>query len=359
MPDFTSVAALLDKSVESGQELGAGLSVWQDGHEVLNTVAGARNAAGDPWQLDTLVMTYSTAKPFAALAALTAVADGAIGLDQPIAEVWPEYAAHGKGRTTLRHVLSHQAGMYVFPEEALSIDALDTEALIDSLARAVPLHQPGEGAGEHALTYGHLLDGVVRRATGETLNDRFGALARENGWDLHLSVAEHDLSRVADLDYLEPGWPESHLGDPVTQMGAVLSRPAGVLDVDLVNSRAWRTGSFPAISLHATASAIAGFYAHVLDEDGPVARRLGPELHREYTALQVSGTDLVLGFDIGWTLGFQRDSIEIGMGGVGGSAAWLNLDRGQAVAFVTRGLKDHDRVDVISDELDRLFLHNP
>ena len=265
------------------------ISVWQDGDEVVNATAGTCNAVGDAWQLDTLVMTYSTAKPFAALAALTAVADGAIGLDQPIAEVWPEYAVHGKGGTTLRHVLSHQAGMYVFPEEALSIDALDTEGLIDSLARAVPLHPPGEGAGEHALTYGHLLDGVVRRATGETLTDRFSRLALENGWDLHLAVAEHDLPRVAELDYLERGWPKTHLGDPTSLMGAVLSRPARVLDLDLVNSSAWRTGSFPAIDLHATASALAGFYAHVLDADGPVARRLGPELHREYTTLQVTG----------------------------------------------------------------------
>ena len=354
MPDFSTVATVLEGLVESGAEIGAGVSVWQDGHEVVNAVAGTRNAAGDPWQLDTLVMTYSTAKPFAALAALTAVADGAIGLDQSIADVWPAYPAHGKGATTLRHVLSHQAGMYVFPEEALSIDALDTEGLIDSLASAVPLHPPGEGAGEHALTYGHLLDGVVRHATGESLTDRFSALARENGWDLHLTVAEHDLSRVADLDYLEPGWPESHLGDPTTLMGAVLSRPAGVLDVDLVNSRAWRTGSFPAINLHATASALAGFYAHLLDEDGPVARRLGTDLHREYTTLQVSGTDLVLGFEIGWTLGFQRDPTEIGMGGVGGSSAWLAYDKDQSCAYVTRGLKDHDRVDIISDELDRL-----
>jgi CubicO group peptidase (beta-lactamase class C family) len=354
MSDYSSLARVVDGLVDSGAEIGAGLSVWQDGSEVVSLAAGTRNAAGDPWELDTLVLTYSTAKPFAALAALTAVADGAIGLDQPIAEVWPAYAAHGKGHTTMRHALSHQAGLYVFPEEAASIDAMDADGLIDSLARATPLHPPGEGIGEHALTYGHLLDAVVRHATGETLIDRFATLAHESGWDLHLTVAEEDLSRVADLAYLEPGWRESHLGDPTNALGAVLGRPAGVLDLDLVNSRAWRTSSFPAIGLHATASALAGFYARVLDEDGPVARRLGPDLHREYVTVQASGRDLVLGFDVGWTLGFQRDDIEIGMGGVGGSSAWLNFDRGQAVAYVTRGLKDHDRVDIVSDELDRL-----
>lgn len=354
MPDLSSIAAVLDELVDSGAEIGAGVSVWQDGHEVVSLAAGTRNSAGDPWELDTLVLTYSTAKPFAALAALTAVADGAIGLDQPIAEVWPAYAAHGKGNTTMRHALSHQAGLYVFPVAAESIDPLDTEALIDSLAAATPLHPPGEGVGEHALTYGHLLDGVVRHATGETLTDRFGALAQESGWDLYLTVAEHDLPRVADLAYLEPGWPDTYLADPTSLMGAVLSRPVGVLDLDLVNSRAWRTGSFPAIGLHATASALGGFYAHLLDEDGPVARRLGPDLHREYVTIQATGPDLVLGFEVGWTLGFQRNSIEIGMGGVGGSSAWLAFDRGQSVAYVTRGLKDHDRVDAISDELDRL-----
>ncbi len=51
-------------------------------------------------------MTYSVAKPFAALTVLDVVAAGALGLDQPVAEVWPEYAAHGKQATTVRHVLS-------------------------------------------------------------------------------------------------------------------------------------------------------------------------------------------------------------------------------------------------------------
>lgn len=354
MPEFSTIAAVVNDLVDSGAEIGAGFSVWQDGREVVNLAVGTRNAAGDPWELDTLAMTYSTAKPFAALAALTAVADGAIGLDQPIAEVWPAFAAHGKGHTTVRHALSHQAGLYVFPEAAASISALDTVGLIDSLAGATPLHPPGHGVAEHALTYGHLLDGVVRHATGETLADRFGELARESGWDLHLTVAEADLPRVADLAYIEAGWPATYLADTTSAMGAALSRPTGVLDLDLVNSPAWRTGTFPAVGLHATASALAGFYAHVLDEDGPVARRLGADLHREYTAVQVVGPDLVLERKVGWTLGFQRDAVEIGMGGVGGSSGWLAFGARQACAYVTRGLKDHDRADVVAEELDRL-----
>ncbi len=82
----------------------------------------------------------------------------------------------------------------------------------------------------------------------------------------------------------------------------------------------------------------------------------GHDPNHQHVTSQATGPDLVLGQDVSWTLGFLRDSIEIGMGGVGGSSGWLAFDRAQAVAYVTRGLKDHDRADMISAELSRLAL---
>ncbi len=107
-------------------------------------------------------MTYSVAKPFAALTALNAVADGAIQLDQRVADVWPEYAAAGKAATTVRQVLSHSAGLPCFPESAASIEYDDRETLVAMLAAAPPEHEPGTAVAEHALTYGHLCDEIVR-----------------------------------------------------------------------------------------------------------------------------------------------------------------------------------------------------
>ncbi|KRC65947.1 hypothetical protein ASE12_14975 [Aeromicrobium sp. Root236] len=354
-PDWSSVVDLVQRSVDSGDEIGAGVSVWHGREQVLDLAVGTRNDSGDRWQVDTLVHTYSVAKPFAALAALTAVADGAIGLDQPIADVWPAFASHGKGTTTLRHVLSHQSGLYAFPPAASTIDPLDGEALVEALADAVPLHAPGEGIAEHALTYGHLLHGVVQKATGESLVDRFAGLATTYDWDLHLSVQDADLPRVADLAYLDPGWADGYLTSPNDALTASLDRPTGPLDVDLVNSDRWRTDWFPAIGLHATASALAGFYAGLLDPDGPVAQRIGPELLREYTSVQAAGHDLVLDREVSWTFGFQRDDVEIGMGGIGGSSAWVSTAKGYSCAYVTRGLATHDRVDAVWHQIEKLL----
>ena len=63
----------------------------------------------------------------------------------------------------------------------------------------MPAHEPGTAVAEHALTYGHLCDALVRRTTGEPLANRFSVLAREREWDLHLAVDRADLERVADV----------------------------------------------------------------------------------------------------------------------------------------------------------------
>lgn len=315
---------------------------------LTGTVDGER-----PWTTDTLVMTYSVAKPFAALTVLTVVADGALALDQPVADVWPAYAAHGKGGTTVRHVLAHQAGLPSFPEGAADVAYDDRETLVALLADATPVHEPGTACAEHALTYGHLCDQLVRASTGEDLAERFGRLAATHQWDVHLRVAPADLGRVADLVADEPGWPARYTEDP--RWGPAMTRPRGLLDPVELSSERWRTTSFPAIGMHASARGLARFYGDLLATDGPVAQLLGADLHHDYLAPQVTGTDLLLDREVTWTLGFQRDDADIGMGGAGGCSAWCSFTGQYAAAYVTRGLGTHDRGDAVYDLLEERY----
>jgi CubicO group peptidase (beta-lactamase class C family) len=341
----TRLRDLLSGWVAEGREPGGAVAVARDG-ELVEVLAGTVDGT-HPWASGTLVMTWSVAKPFAALTVLGVVAEGALGLDQPVADLWPAYAARGKEATTVRHVLSHAAGVPVFPEAAAHLEHDDREGLVALLAGAEPWHAPGAGVAEHALTYGHLCDELVRRATGEDLADRFATLAAAHDWDLHLRVGPADLSRVADVVPLA-GWPQTYTEDP--RWGPALTRPPGLLEPGTMNSERFRTSSFPAVALHASARGLARFYAGLLPEDGPVARLLGPELHRDFVTAQASGHDLVLDREVAWTLGFQVDGEAVGMGGAGGCSAWVAHD-GTAVGWVTRGLGDHDRVDALWDAL--------
>ena len=40
---------------------------------------------------------------------------GAFGYDTPVVELWPEFGAHGKEGVTVRHVLTHTAGLPGIP----------------------------------------------------------------------------------------------------------------------------------------------------------------------------------------------------------------------------------------------------
>jgi hypothetical protein len=176
----------------------------------------------------------------------------------------------------------------------------------------------------------------VRRATGgDDLADRFARIAADHGWDLHLRVAPSDLDRCADVVALD-GWPDEYMSDP--RWGPALSVPPGLMDLEVINSERFRRCSFPAVAMHASARGLARFYADLTSPDGPVATRLGPDLHTAYIGPQASGVDLVIGQEVIWTLGFQVDDEDLGMGGAGGCAAWWSLLDETAVGVVSRGL---------------------
>jgi CubicO group peptidase (beta-lactamase class C family) len=353
----TELTASLEDLVRTGREPGAAVTVRRGG-EVLAEVCVGTVDGERPWTPDTLVMCYSIAKPLASLTLLSVVAEGRLRLDQPVAGVWPEYGTAGKEHTTVRQLLCHRAGLAGFPEGAAGLAFDDRQGLVDLLAAAPPEHPPGEAVAEHALTYGHLLGEVVRRATGESLEDRFARIAGERGWDLHLVVAEADEGRVATVVPVVDDWPDRYLDDPT--WGPAMGRPAGPLDPDVLNSRRWRTTPFAAVNLHASASGLARFFADLASPDGAVADLLGPEPYAEYVAPQATGVDRVLRREVTWTLGCQLDPGEagrgeLGMGGAGGCSAWTSYDLGYSAAYVTRGLGGHDRGEVAYDVIESVL----
>ena len=350
-------ADVLDGLFQSGHEPGGAIALVREGVVEIDHSAGTRDGSS-PWTPDTLVMTFSVAKPFAALAFLDAVSEGAVDLDQRVVSVWPAFASSGKGETTMRHLLSHQAGIPAFPEEASQVSYDDREALANLLAEAAPIHPPGAGVAEHALTYGHLLDEVLRRATGEPLATRFARIASAAGWDLHLQVDDHDLPRVATLVDPEGTWRSGYLQDP--RWGPALGRPPGLLEPGVLNSDQFRRTPFPAVALHANTLSLAHFYDDLNRPDGFVSQRLGRELWRAYVEPAATGHDLVLDRSVTWTLGFQiseeNGRVELGMGGAGGCSAWAEPAARYGAAYLTRGLGGHERGEAVWEAITARFL---
>jgi CubicO group peptidase (beta-lactamase class C family) len=351
-PGFEPVRDVFVEQLDRGVESGAGLAVVHEGRTVVDLVGGWRDAARElPWTPRTLVSTYSVSKPFGALCLLLLVDRGLAKLDDPVARHWPEFAAD---EVTLRHVLSHTAGLPVFPVARPAEALADWDLLCADLAAATPMWTPGEVAAEHALTYGHLVGELVRRIDGRSLGEFLAAeVSPAWGLDLGFGLSPADSARCADLGYGDLDWPVTVLGDPGSLKALSLGNPAGCLDLAVLNSELWRAHQVPAVNLHATALGVARFYAGLLGGgalDG--VRVWSPQIVAEAVRVQHDGVDRLLDRPVRWALGMQvEEDGSWGMGGIGGNAGYADPARGYAFGYVTRHLAGFERVDALIEAL--------
>ena len=130
------------------------------------------------WDRDTIINVWSTTKTMTFLVILMLADRGLLDLDAPVAEVWPEFGANGKGRIHTKHLLSHAAGLSGFDEVVGPTDAYDWDLMCSRLAAQAPWWEPGTASGYHALTQGYLLGEVARRVTGRTIGEFFAERGR-------------------------------------------------------------------------------------------------------------------------------------------------------------------------------------
>ncbi|WP_347586708.1 serine hydrolase domain-containing protein [Streptomyces sp. B6B3] len=167
----TRLTEVLADLVASGRESGLQLAVYLDGELVVDACAGVADArTGRAVDSDTLFYLFSCGKGVTATAAHLLAERGVLDYDAPIAAHWPEFAAHGKDRITLRHALTHSAGIPRLPAGTTLGDVCDWERACGIVAALVPEWAPGSRTEYHAETYGWLVGETIRRADGRRVD---------------------------------------------------------------------------------------------------------------------------------------------------------------------------------------------
>ena len=198
--DLDSVTAIGDED-HSGIDSAAVDRIWQaarhwyaggmhpaiqvclrhNGRVVLNRAIGHGwgNAPTDPPDADkvpvateTPFCVYSAGKGIAATVVHMLVERGVFSLDDRLCEYLPTFTSHGKDRITIRHVMTHSAGL-PFPTGPRPdvTRADDHDYACEKLSELRPLHRPGLVHIYHALTWGPLIREVVWRATGKEIRE--------------------------------------------------------------------------------------------------------------------------------------------------------------------------------------------
>lgn len=324
-----------------GCTAGAALALWQDGRPLLSLQFGEASP-GRAWTAETPCLIWSASKGIAAACTLRALAERGISLDTPVAEVWPEFAAAGKERTTLAKTLSHRAGLAAIDTRGLAIT--DHAAVASALA-AQPPNWPADGThGYGARTFGFLLDEIVRRVTGESLAAHWERVFRGPlDLDLWFGIPPDHAGTAAVV--VAPRAPPPTgpfaraFADTASLTRRALSEPGGVLGASVMNTLAMRTASVPSLGAIATADAVARFYS--LLAGGPSAVLPEAAMAAMRTTL-ARGPDRVLLEDTAFSAGFMTNDHGVfgpsptafGHPGAGGAIGFADPAAGLGFAFI-------------------------
>ncbi|KQX47496.1 MULTISPECIES: serine hydrolase domain-containing protein [unclassified Streptomyces] len=346
-PGFESVreefATVVANEARDG---GAQLAVHHRGRLVVDLWGG------DGVDGDSLLGLYSSSKGAMALVTALLVQDGMLDLDREVASWWPEFAAEGKGRLTLRQLLAHRSGV-IGADGGFTLDELaDDRVVAARLAGQRPFWEPGTAHGYHALVIGALVGEVVLRATGRTIPELFEERVRAPyALDYYLGLPEELEPRFRTALPMLPTPAEQALlaANPIAPdslMGIAFNFHADP-PFDIVgyaNSRTVREKAPLSGGGIGSARGLSRMYATIAGELGGRPPLLKPDTLAEAARIHSAGTDRVTGEENTFGLGFVAMAARypalgpgaLGHSGAPGSQAFADPATGLAYSYTRR-----------------------
>ncbi len=375
-PGFEGVRRAFADAVASDVGTGAALAVRQRGDVVVDLAGGvADDVTGRAWGLDTPSVLFSATKGVMSILVARLVEDGRLRYDQPVADLWPEYARAGKAGTRVADALAHRAGIAAPHRDWTLSDRVDWDRATALVAAEEPRGEPGTAWAYHAITHGWLTGEIVRRVTGLMPGAWFQALATGPlGVDAWIGIPPVGGERVARMrvgttlrELTARQRADVAAGGPDLPLRALTL--GGALPLELVGDDAGfsradvQAAEIPGAGGIGTAHALAAVWSAVVVETAGV-RLLDDDTIRLATR-PVSGGDEPPAFDVPgpwprWGMGFQLDSAarrylgsgSLGHDGAGGQVAFADVEHRVGFAFLTNRMEaDDDRGTRIVDAL--------
>ena len=368
------VKASLEKVIAQHEGIGLQVAAYLNGDLAIDTWAGlADEGAGRLVDGDTLFNVFSVAKAVTATALHIQAERGLVDYDEKISTYWPEFGVHGKDKATVRHALTHCAGVPQMPEGVLPEHICDWDRMCADIANLEPMFPIGEKLAYHSITFGWIIGEIVCRTdpARRTLNQfvQEEICAPLNIPDLWMGIPDSVVPRVAKLTNANAG------GPPIPE-GSVtaLSMPAAVsLTPETMERPEVRRATVAGVGGIFTARSEARFWA-MLAQGGELdgVRILSKDRVNSFiTPSDLDGqVDPVLSAVLpissgGYWLGSDhlrvysvKNPRAICHPGAGGSLGWADIDNNIAVAiclnrmYNAKGLDD-DPIYYVTEEIRR------
>ncbi|MFJ9628972.1 serine hydrolase domain-containing protein [Streptomyces sp. NPDC101175] len=356
---FEPVGEAFAANFELRGDRGAAVTVYRDGHRVVDLWAGTKDVDGStPWQRDTAQIVRSATKGVAAAALLLLAQRGELDLDAPVGEYWPEYKTAGKEHTLVWQLLAHRAGVPVLDHPLTPEQAADPVLGAAAVAAQAPVWEPGTDHGYHAQTYSWLTGELVRRVTGRSIGAWIAdEIAGPVGADLWVGLPPGERGRVGRVAQVEAAPADAHalrlrpkrsVSEAYANPDSLTRRAFGAITpMPDENDPAYRAAVLPASNGIATADGLARFYASLIGEVEGGTRLFTPETVELARTERSAGPDrvLVVGtrFGLGHMLHGSASPLlsdgSFGHPGRGGALGFADPDSGIAFGYVTNSFR--------------------
>jgi CubicO group peptidase (beta-lactamase class C family) len=334
------------------------LCLRRNGKVVLNRAIGHGwgNAPDDPPDAEKVPVTTDT--PFCAFSAAKAMATtvvhmlverGAFALDDRVCDYLPTYTSHGKDRTTIRHVMTHSAGIPIYTGPRPDLRRMDdSEYTRQQLSAIKPLYRPGLVHIYHGLTWGPLMREIVSAATGKNIRDILATEILDPlgfRWT-NYGVAPEDVASVAPSH--ATGRP---LPAPIAKIFSLAVGGSMQKIIPFSNSPQYLTSVLPSSNTVSTADELSRF-AEILRRGGELdgVRVVRPDTLRvAVTECRRLRPDVATGLmPLRWGTGYMLGSKRFGPFGRNAPAAfghtgltniavWADPQRALAVGVISSG----------------------
>lgn len=330
------------------EEIGASFAIYKEGKPLIDLWGGAKNKNNEKWVQNTIANVFSATKGIYEIIVSILIDQNILDLKKPVSYYWDAFKQSNKREIKLKHILSHQSGLYRFKKKITQRDLLDWDKIIFTLENQEPDYRCGEKTYYHAKTHGFLVAEIIKKTTKKSLGQLiFELLSKNLQLDFFIGTPENQLSNIAFLYEDKTEKKTSH------EFNA-FNNPEH--EINFYNTKDWQTAEVPSMNGHGNARCIAKIYdifvndllleKKILLSSTSIKKCLTETDNRIDGSLMlpIRWTEIGLILRGGWLFGKNKESF--GHNGWGGSIGFADPKLGVGISYVTNKINP----DINSDK---------
>jgi CubicO group peptidase (beta-lactamase class C family) len=350
---YNPVKKIFENYFLNQEEIGASFAIYKEGKPLIDLHGGFKNKKNQKWDENTIVNVFSATKGIYEIIVSILIDQNILDLEKSVSYYWDAFKQSNKREIKLKHILSHQSGLYRFKEKVTNKDFLDWNKIISILEKQEPDHKPGEKTYYHAKTHGFLVGEIIKRTTKKTIGNLIDEhLFKKRNLNFFVGVNEKNIFNIATL------YQNKTENKKITEFNA-FNNPDH--EIEFYNNKICQLSEIPSMNGHGNAKSIAKIYDIVcqdlvFDKKNLLSKNIINKCLKESIGrtdqslmLPIRWSEIGLILRGGWLFGPNKESF--GHNGWGGSLGFadpiLKLGLGYATNKINSNMSGDLRITTL------------